>query len=234
MLFTAWEIEDHRPTRDLDLLGFGSGDPEELTRVFRDICKLEVEPDGITFDAGSLNANYIREQTEYGGVRVKLLGDVAKARVPLQIDVGIGDAVTPGPEEIQYPTILDDFPTPNLRAYPVFTIAAEKLESIVRLGMANTRMKDFYDLWMFAECLTLDDPTLASAIAATFECRTAARPPETPIAFSSEFSGDAIKQRQWDAFLTKNRLGSQKQLPLQTVTNTIWSRFGYLLLQEER
>ncbi|RMF14559.1 MAG: nucleotidyl transferase AbiEii/AbiGii toxin family protein [Candidatus Dadabacteria bacterium] len=229
MLFTVWQIEDRRPTRDLDLLGFGSGDPEELTRIFRAICQVDVVPDGITFDPDSVHAGYIREQTAYGGVRVKLVGDIARARVPLQIDVGIGDVVIPGPEEIEYPTMLDDFPAPKLRAYPVYTVAAEKLESIVRLGIANTRMKDFYDLWVFAERLTLDDSTLAAAIKGTFERRAAALPSDIPIAFSAEFSDDAIKQRQWDAFLKKNRLGSQKHLPLATVTRTIWSRFGHLM-----
>src|SRR5262249_34968413 len=154
--------QPHRPTRDLDLLGQGPLGVERLEQVFCDLCLLRVEDDGLHFDPGSVRGERIREDQQYEGVRVALLARLDNARVPLQIDVGFGDAVTPGVVEVTYPTLLE-LPVPAVRAYPRETVVAEKFQALVQLGMANSRMKDFYDLWTLSRQFTFAGPVLAEA-----------------------------------------------------------------------
>lgn len=205
LLFALWYDTPHRPTRDVDLLGFGPDDADQLLATFRDIASMDLG-DGIAFDANSVKAAPIREDNAYGGTRVKLTARIGSARCALQIDVGFGDAVTPAPQTAHYPTLLADFPTPRLRVYPVYTVIAEKFQAMVMLGQANTRMKDFFDLAVIARRTTLDGATLASAIAATFARRQTALPSERPLALTARFSDDPTKQRQWQAFVDKNHL----------------------------
>ncbi|MGH9753997.1 MAG: nucleotidyl transferase AbiEii/AbiGii toxin family protein, partial [Blastocatellia bacterium] len=146
MLFTLWSEEPHRKTRDLDLLGFGAKSVPEWEQMFRQICLVDVEPDGLEMLADSVRGEIIRVEEKYAGTRIKLMAMLGKARIPLQIDVGLGDAVTPAPQEISFPTMLD-FPAPSLRAYRPETVIAEKFHAMVDLGLRNTRMKDFYDIW---------------------------------------------------------------------------------------
>jgi predicted nucleotidyltransferase component of viral defense system len=145
MLFVIWDNRVPRPTRDIDLLAFGSTDRDEILRVFREVIGTEVPADGLAFDVSSLVAEEIREDQIYGGLRVKLLARLGAARVPLQIDLGTGDAVTPEPVTAEFPALLN-FPAPSLRTYPIYTVVAEKFEAMVARGWLNTRMKDFYDL----------------------------------------------------------------------------------------
>lgn len=154
LLFDLWFDVPHRPTHDADFLGFGSADIPHLEEVFRDICRLESE-DGIVFQPDSVKAAEIRKEAHYAGVRVTLLGFLDKARCPVQIDIGFGDAVVPGPDEVRYPVILAEMPEPQLRVYPRYTVVAEKLEALTSLGMLNSRMKDFFDLWVFGQVLRL-------------------------------------------------------------------------------
>jgi hypothetical protein len=150
MLFTAWVRNPFRPTQDLDLLGSGNEDAAAILGRFRTICTLDVPDDGVVFEIDRLRAAQIREEARYGGVKVKTSATIGGARVPIQIDVGFGDVVTPEPVEFDYPSLLDN-PSPRLRAYPPETVIAEKFEAIVSIGVANTRMKDFYYLWMLAQ-----------------------------------------------------------------------------------
>ena len=205
LLFALWYDEPHRPTRDADLLGFGADDEANLIATFRDIAAMEVG-DGIVFDLESVKADAIREGNTYGGTRITLVARIGSARCALQIDVGFGDAVTPEPQTIAYPTLLKDFQAPTLRAYPVYTVIAEKYQAMVMLGQANSRMKDFYDLAVIARRSELDGATLAAALAATFARRQTALPSERPLALTSQFSQDPAKRRQWQAFLNKNRI----------------------------
>lgn len=205
LLFSLWYDQPHRPTRDADLLGFGDGDAGQLVAIFRDIAAINLD-DGIVFDLDSVRAEPIREDNFYGGLRVRLIGQIGSARCPLQVDVGFGDAVTPAAAKVSYPALLPDFGSPMLRAYPVYTVIAEKYQAMVLLGSANSRMKDFYDLITIAARSELDGATLASAIAATFARRKTTLPVEPPVALKAEFSEDAAKLRQWHAFLNKNRL----------------------------
>ena len=205
LLFALWYDEPHRPTRDADLLGFGADDEANLIATFRDIAAMEVG-DGIMFDLESVKADAIREGNTYGGTRITLVARIGSTRCALQIDVGFGDAVTPEPQTIAYPTLLKDFQAPTLRAYPVYTVIAEKYQAMVMLGQANSRMKDFYDLAVIARRSELDGATLAAALAATFARRQTALPSERPLALTSQFSQDPAKRRQWQAFLNKNRI----------------------------
>lgn len=205
LLFALWYDTPHRPTRDADLLGFGPDDKANLVATFREVAAMDLG-DGIVFDPASVKADAIREDNDYGGTRVTLLARIGSARCALQIDVGFGDAVTPGPQTATLPTLLSDFPAPTLRVYPVYTVIAEKYQAMVMLGQANSRMKDFFDLAVIARRTELDGGTLAAAIAATFARRQTALPTERPLALTEGFSGDAAKLRQWQAFLNKNRM----------------------------
>ncbi|BEP46189.1 nucleotidyl transferase AbiEii/AbiGii toxin family protein [Variovorax sp. V15] len=205
LLFSLWYDQPHRPTRDADLLGFGPDDVESAVKAFHEICQIAVE-DGMVFDAGSVQGTVIRKEAGYGGVRVDLRATLDGARITLQVDIGFGDAVTPAPEAVSYPVLLDDLPAPQLRSYPKYTVVAEKFHAVCLLGMANTRMKDYFDLWVLMTEDTLDPAELRRAISATFERRKFAMVSELPSGLSDNFSGDATKQTQWTAFLKKNRL----------------------------
>ena len=205
LLFALWYDAPHRPTRDADFLGFGPDDEANLITTFRDIAVMDLG-DGIVFDPNSVKADAIREDNTYGGTRITLTARIGSARCSLQIDVGFGDAVTPGPETVAYPTLLGDLPAPVLRVYPVYTVIAEKYQAMVMLGQANSRMKDFFDLSVVARRTELDGGTLAAAIVATFARRRTSLPTERPLALTQGFSGDAAKLRQWQAFLNKNRI----------------------------
>ena len=205
VLFDLWFEVPHRPTRDADFLGFGAMDAEALAVTVREICGVAVA-DGMVFDPNSVAIKEIREDARYGGLRVRLLGKLGKARSTVQLDVGYGDAVTPGPEEVLYPTLLDDLPAPRLHVYPRASVVAEKLEAIVSLGMANSRMKDYFDLRALAHEGALEAGLLGDAIAATFQRRGTEVPVEVPLGLSDEFAQNTAKLAQWQAFLVKNRL----------------------------
>jgi hypothetical protein len=205
MLFNLWYAMPHRPTRDVDLLGFGPSDLGSIAQAFREIVTVTAE-DGIVFDATSVRVEEIRKTAGYTGARVIVSAELARARCKTQIDVGFGDAVTPGPVDAVYPVLLADFAAPRLRTYPVYTVVAEKLHAMVLLGMTNSRLKDYLDLSVLLEREVLDPATLASAIAATFSRRGTVLPTELPIGLSDEFANDQSRQALWAAFLKKNAL----------------------------
>jgi predicted nucleotidyltransferase component of viral defense system len=211
LLFTLWYDMPHRATRDADLLGFGASDLASVAETFRDIAAVAVD-DGIAFDPTSVTVEEIRKEAGYGGVRVIIAGELAKARCKTQIDVGFGDAVTPAPVDSVYPVLLDDLPAPKLRAYPTYTVIAEKLHAIALLGMTNSRLKDYFDLSVLLERETLDTDLLAQAIKATFERRGMSVPDAVPIGLTDEFANDSSRQSLWLAFLKKNGL-PPKPLP---------------------
>jgi predicted nucleotidyltransferase component of viral defense system len=210
MLFALWGGEPHRPTRDLDLLGRGAIDIPRLEQVFREVIGVEVEDDGLEFLPETVRGERIREDEEYEGVRVHLEARLAAARIKVQIDVGFGDVVTPVAEEIDYPVLLD-FPAPRLRAYPRETVVAEKFEAMVRLGIANSRMKDFYDLWVMSRDFSFEGETLSRAIEATFRRRGTELPTALPLALTQEFSDDSAKKAQWAAFMRRLDQGANDQ-----------------------
>jgi hypothetical protein len=216
LLFTLWYDLPHRATRDADLLGFGPSDTGSMASVFRDIASVAAD-DGIVFDPASVRVGVIRKDAGYGGVRVTLNGKLANARCVAQVDVGFGDAVTPGPTDAVYPVLLDDLPAPRLRTYPVYTVVAEKLHAIVVLGMVNSRLKDYLDLVVIMEREALDEPTLALAIAATFQRRGTALPNAPPVGLSDEFALDPTRIALWQSLLKKNDIAHRPLVDVVTV-----------------
>lgn len=205
LLFDLWFDVPHRPTRDADFLGLGSAELPHLETIFRDICRVDTE-DGVTFRPDTVQAAEIRKEANYAGVRVTLLGLIDRAHCPVQIDIGFGDAVTPGPVEVRYPVMLPNFQSPKLHVYPRYTVVAEKLEAIAALGIANSRMKDFFDLWILSRYTEFEGETLRRAIRATFVRRKTTLPAGIPFGLTDDFARDTQKQTQWQAFLGKNRL----------------------------
>jgi predicted nucleotidyltransferase component of viral defense system len=205
LLFVLWTGKLHRPTRDLDLHGRGDHSGERLAEVFREACLADVEADGLTFDPHSVRVTEIRATEEYQGQRIRLVAMLGKARIPLQVDIGFGDAVTPPAEEVDYPTLLE-FPAPRLRVYPKETVVAEKLQAMVALGILNSRMRDFFDVWWMSRMFEFDGPVLSRAIQATFERRRTSIPQAAPVALTDQFALEPDKVTQWRAFLNRNRL----------------------------
>jgi len=203
-LFLVWKGQNYRVTRDADLLGFGNADTEQLADMFRDICRVEFQGDGMIYLSDSLSAEEIREDQEYDGVRITLVGMLNQARIPLQVDIGIGDAITPAPEQIEYPTLFDA-PPALLKAYPRYTLVAEKVETMVKLGLANSRMKDFYDIWLVSRLFSFEGSVLRNALGNTFDRRRTTFPASTPFAFTPAFCGDPQKTVQWTAFVKKSK-----------------------------
>lgn len=207
-LFTMWERNPHRPTRDIDFLGYGDPAREPMEAFFRGLLGLPADPeDGLIW--GEPSASAIRDDQRYGGIRVLVPVSLAGARARIQIDIGFGDAVTPGPEEHIWHELLG-YPAAKLRTYPPETVIAEKLEAAVQLDIGNSRMKDFYDLDWLARHRIFDFETLQNAIIRTFENRQTELPLEVPFALTEAFSSDAGKQIQWNAFLRKNRLEARQ------------------------
>jgi hypothetical protein len=221
LLFSLWYDVPHRPTRDADFLGFGSDDIDTAVATFREICQISAE-DGMVFDPSTVKGSVIRKEAGYGGVRIDIQAKLDGARIALQVDIGFGDAVTPAPQAISYPVLLDDFPAPQLRAYPKYTVVAEKFHAVCLLGMTNTRMKDYFDLWVLLHDSTLDPAEIRRAIEATFERRKMPMPTVVPVGFSDVFAADATKQTQWSAFLKKNRL---EVIALAEVVNKLRGAF---------
>lgn len=199
MLMTTWFETPFRPTRDLDLLGYGDPDATGMLAIFAEICAIDAN-DGVVFDGNGLSVDRIRDELEYGGLRLRTNADIGGATVRVSIDIGFGDATEPGLEELDYPVLLDS-PAPHLRAYARETVIAEKFQAMVLLGRVNSRMKDFYDIWLLAKTHPFEDDRLASAIAATFERRRTAIPADIPDAPTQGFASDPTKQQQWSAFV---------------------------------
>jgi len=198
MLLMTWFDEPFRGTRDLDLIGYGDPAPDAVLDVFREVLGQE-RPDGVVFDAGAARIVRIREENKYGGLRMQATADIAGARIAISVDVGFGDATEPPAELIDYPVLLD-MPAPRLRGYARETVVAEKFQAMVDLGMANSRMKDYYDLWIISQVLEIDQSRLAGAVSATFARRGTAIPDRVPEGLSPTFASDPVKRQQWESF----------------------------------
>ncbi|HHT9802764.1 TPA: nucleotidyl transferase AbiEii/AbiGii toxin family protein [Legionella pneumophila] len=210
LLFNLWYDMPHRPTKDIDLLGFGDNDLAYIKQTFSKICRISAD-DGISFLSESVTVDTIKKDGGYTGARVELFGELAKAKIKIQIDIGYGDAVTPGPVDAHYPVLLSDLPAPKIRTYPIYTVIAEKLHAIALLGMANSRLKDYLDLYVLLNNEQLDNQVLAKAIHVTFTRRGMTLPEALPIGLTDEFANDPTRESMWRAFLRKNEL-EQKSL----------------------
>lgn len=205
LLLLVWFGETIRPTRDVDLLGFGDLGAGALAITIAEICAADVEPDGLVFDLSTIRVASIRAEDAYGGQRVTLFAHLGSARLRVQVDVGIGDAVTPEPVWLEYPSLLN-LPCPRLRAYRPETAIAEKVHAMVALGSKNSRMRDFFDVHALASRMSFDGETLAGAIRATFTRRETQIPDDSPIALTAAFADLEDKRAQWSGFVRRNRL----------------------------
>ena len=212
-LFYCWTEQMHRPTRDIDFLSQGDATPERFEALFKEVIQLDAPDDGLDFDLPSLQVETTKDDQQYDGVRVSMIAYLDQARINLQVDIGFGDAVTPTPVQVDFPVLLD-LPIPKILAYQKETVVAEKFQTMVDLGIANSRMKDFFDLWTFASQFEFDGDILGEAINATFERRETAIPNKTPFALTNDFSADQSKRKQWNALVRR----LEKELDLKEVT----------------
>jgi predicted nucleotidyltransferase component of viral defense system len=206
LMFTVWGAPSSRATKDIDFLAKTENSIEAVVPLIRSVCRQAVEPDGLVFNAASVGGTLIKEDADYEGIRVTFQATLQNARVAMQLDLGYGDVMVPGPAVVGYPAILD-FPVPRLRAYSRETVVAEKFEAMVKLGQLNSRMKDFFDLWLLPRHFDFDGATLATAIAKTFTNRKTMIPAEV-LALNPSFADNTTKQTQWQGFLKKSRLDS--------------------------
>jgi predicted nucleotidyltransferase component of viral defense system len=209
LMLTVWEAPLTRPTMDIDLLGRIENSIETTTTVTREICQQEVEPDGILFDVSNMDAKRIAEDADYEGIRIRFRGTLDTARFIIQLDIGFGDIVIPSPEPTNYPTLLD-FPAPQLRVYSRESTVAEKFEAMAKLGILNSRMKDFFDLWLMSRHFGFDGLTLSAAIMKTFSTRGTNIQAE-PIALTNTFAEDTAKAAQWRGFIRRTRIKDAPQ-----------------------
>lgn len=221
MLLTLWIEGGKRETRDADFLGFGDASRESLEAIFSQIMAMDTD-DGLEFDVQALSATTIREELEYEGVRLRTTAFLEKSRIPVTIDVAFGDAIVPQAQPISYPSLLG-METPRIRTYPPATVVAEKFQAMVALGVANGRIKDYFDLWAIAKEVPISDSDLDAAIQATFERRRTPVPLERPPGLSEELANDDVKKRQWRAYSKSIDL---PELPLGEVVDTAWELVG--------
>ena len=210
LLLTAWRAPVARPTMDIDLAGKTNNELEHIRSLVGEVCETATEPDGIEFAAGLIEVQRIKEDAEYEGVRVRFNATLAKARIPMQIDIGFGDVIVPRPIEIEYPAMLE-FPPPVLMAYPRETVVAEKLEALTMLGLLNSRLKDYYDIALLARLYPFDGGLLTEAIRSTFRHRGATID-ATPVGLTDAFSTDPARSVQWRAFVRRSRFESESGL----------------------
>lgn len=203
-LFAIWGTA-YRPTRDVDFTGYGSSDPQDVIGACREICNTADDVDQLTFDTDTIAADPIRDGSEYDGLRIRIRARLGDSDIPIQVDVGFGNAIVPGPEEKEYRTILGD-PPPRILAYPPESVVAEKMHAMVTLGERNSRYKDFYDLHAIAMAFPFDRSTLVRAVRATFERRATPMPVEMPAALAGRFYSDDSRAQQWRAYVTRNHL----------------------------
>lgn len=204
LLFTAWGFPRSRPTKDIDFLACIGNDLQTMEMLFREICVESVEPDGWIFNPKTVQACLIQEEADYQGLRITLEGSLGNVRISMQIDIGFGDVVTPNAKAVGFPTILE-FPAPQILSYPRETVIAEKFEIMIRLGIFNSRMKDYFDIWFLSKHFEFDGATLIKAIENTFKNRRVTIE-LAPVALSSDFSTNAEKQKQWKGFIRKSHL----------------------------
>ena len=210
LMFTAWKLESYRPTMDIDLLGKTANQVEIVVAIAREICAQPVAPDGLMFNPATVKGARIAENANYEGVRIRFQANLGAARVTLQLDIGFGDVIVPAPQPIEYPTLLD-FEAPRLRGYSKESMVAEKFESLVTLGILNSRMKDYFDIWTLSRQFDFDGQTLGNAIAKTFSNRGTKIVPE-PIGLTAKFADDPTKKSQWRGFIRKSRLDASPDL----------------------
>ena len=202
LMFTVWQVPQRRTTLDIDLSSTYNNQIATIEKVIRDVCKVSVAPDGLIFDSQTIKGQKIKEDADYEGVRIKFRGFLERARIPMQIDVGFGDVIYPKPKTINYPVILD-FPKPHLKGYPAESVVSEKFEAMVKLGLLNSRMKDFYDIWLMMRQFDFDGLKLVEALKRTFRHRKTSLPQHKTLFAEEIYDEKSDRQTLWKAFLRK-------------------------------
>jgi len=226
-LLALWMNDPYRPTRDIDLLASGASDRESVRQLMRDICTVECPEDGLVFDLETLDVAPIRAVEEYQGQRARLTARLGNARIRFQVDMGFGDAVTPAPEEHDYPTLLEDLPAPRIRAYRREVSLAEKFEAMVKLGRSNSRMKDFHDAWALSSQFDFEGPVLKAAVRACFERRRTSLD-ELPDALRSAFYEDGRLDAFWRAYVEAGTFSAPPPTSFEVLGERIREFFGPL------
>jgi hypothetical protein len=205
LLFTVWQIPERRTTLDIDFLARYDNQVASIETVIRHVCDVSVESDGLIFDAKTIQGRKIKEDADYEGVRVKFMGFLERSHIPMQIDMGFGDIVYPKTKVIDYPVILD-FPKPQLKGYPPESVISEKFEAMIKLGLLNSRMKDFYDIWLMMRQFNFNGSDLVEALKRTFEHRKTDLPAGKPLFVEEIYDEKSDRQILWKAFLRKGNI----------------------------
>lgn len=202
LMFTVWHIPERRTTLDIDFLAKYDNKIAGIEKMVKAICNIKVIPDGLIFDSKTVRGQRIKEDADYEGVRVKFTGLLERSRIPMQIDIGFGDNIYPKPKTIEYPAIVD-FPKPKLKGYPPESIISEKFEAMIKLGLLNSRMKDFYDIWLMMRQFDFEGVKLVEALKRTFKQRKTALPENKPLFDEEIYDEESDRQTLWKAFLKK-------------------------------
>ncbi|MCH8814527.1 MAG: nucleotidyl transferase AbiEii/AbiGii toxin family protein [Chloroflexi bacterium] len=205
MLYALWGGTEYRPTRDLDFTAYGDSESRAVLECIREVCVLPVEDDALVFHSDTLSGEPIRETEEYDGIRIKFTAGLGDAVIPLQIDVGFGNAIMPAANDVEYPTLLDS-PSPRIRAYPQEAVVAEKFHAMVVLGEINSRIKDFYDMFVLANGFEFGGQPLAASVAATFERRQTPVDAPLPVALTPRFYADEARSARWRTYIHRSSL----------------------------
>lgn len=232
-LFAIWGTV-YRPTRDIDFTGYGSAEPADVLNAMREICTTADDVDALVFDTKTITAAPIRDDSEYGGLRIAIKARLGNSDIPIQVDIGFGNAIVPGPEEREIRTMLGD-PPPRILSYPPESVVAEKLHAMVTLGERNSRLKDFYDIHAMAAAFTFERSTLAQAVRATFERRATPVAADLPVALTAAFYASEPRLAQWRAYVTRNSLtGAPADFPQvgELLTSFLRPIWNYLQVNE--
>lgn len=220
LLFHVWNLPLRRPTRDIDFRGYVSGDPETLSKLAREIIEVSAPEDGLVFDPQSVSVEETQLDADYQGIRVKLVALLERTRIPLQIDIGFSDQLASKAEAIEYPNLLPDLKPVRMKGYPKEAVVAEKFHAMTRHGDLNSRMKDYYDLWLISETFEFDGASLQKAIETTFKRRDTEIPSERPLSLSTDFA--RASQTRWANILGRMELDTPQVDDFQRVLERIW------------
>lgn len=220
LLFYVWNLPLRRPTRDIDFRGYVSGNRATLLKIMDEVIQVSAPEDGLVLDSQSVSVEETQIDADYQGIRVKLTALLERTRIPIQIDIGFSDELASKAEPIEYPNILSDLKTVRMKGYPKEAVVAEKFHAMIRHGDLNSRMKDYYDLWLILETFEFDGGSLQKAIETTFRRRDTEIPNECPVSLSADFAH--ASQTRWKNFLSKMELDNTQVEDFQSVLETIW------------
>lgn len=220
LLFYVWNLPLRRPTRDIDFRGYVSGNRSTLLKIINEVIEVFAPEDGLVFDSQSVSVEETQIDADYLGIRVKLIALLERTRIPVQIDIGFSDELASKAESIEYPNILSDLKTVRMQGYPKTAVVAEKFHAMVRHAELNSRMKDYYDLWLISETFEFDGLSLQKAIEATFNNRDTDIPGDRPSPLSDDFA--RANQTRWVNFLNKMELDDTQAEDFERVLETIW------------